>query len=176
MTKFSKAIVFVVALLLPCASVFAQLGTSTTSDKATTTAIIVAPLTITTSADLHFGAMLSPTSSGTATVSPSGGWSGSGVLQANGSPTVSAAEFDVVGVDNAVVYITLPASSYYVSNGTIQDDMEVKGFTSNHSSGNLTLDINGEGTIKVGATLYLAANQPEGTYTNAAGLEVTISY
>ena len=146
------------------------------SATATGTATVITPIAITSSGNMSFGNIaVSPTLSGTVVLSPAavrttGGSNGVTLPAVTG--TVSAASFNVTGLGSSTYSITLP-SSYIISDGA-SHSMTVDTFTSTPSStGVLT---SGAQTIKVGATLNVAAAQAAGTYTNAAGFPVQVNY
>jgi hypothetical protein len=85
--------------------------------------------------------------------------------------TVTAAQFTVNGLGTSTFSITLPAS-YSITSGV--NTMNIDTFTST-PSGSGTL-VGGTQTIKVGATLDVAASQPAGSYTNATGFPVIVNY
>ncbi len=140
------------------------------SDSVTTTAIIVAPLSISGTQDLHFGKIAQPAANGTATITPAGG--NSGTVDWADTSLIRNASFDVNGEPNSTITVALP-NTYTITGAG--DPMSVDNFTSD-SGATLTLDASGEGTINVGATLSVGADQSAGTYTNSNGLEVTVSY
>jgi hypothetical protein len=160
-------------LLLSGVSAFAQTGESETSASAITTAEIVSPLVIAKTDDLNFGTLLSPTAAATLIVQPDGDLAGDTNLRVVSGQSAKPASFAIAGDIGAVVYITLPAADYNVSNGS--ETMTITNIVSDPSA-QLTLGPGGSGEITVGATLEIDANQEAGTYTNASDLEVTISY
>jgi hypothetical protein len=159
-----------VVLVSVTATVNAQVtGTATGS------ATVITPISILKTADMSFGNLaVSPTISGTVTLTPAGirttdGAGGVVLPAANG--TVAAASFTVSGLANSTYSISLPAS-YTIS--YLTNNMIVNAFTSTPSAtGTLT---SGSQVIKVGATLNVGAGQVAGTYVNAAGFGVTVNY
>jgi len=87
--------------------------------------------------------------------------------------TVTAAEFIVSGEASYTYAITLPSTA------TLADGkgntMAVSTFTSYPSSTG-TLDSKGNETLKVGATLGVAAGQAAGSYSDKTGVPVTVNY
>ena len=142
---------------------------------ATGSATVITPISILKTADMNFGNLaVSPTISGTVTLTPAGtrttdGAGGVVLPAANG--TVAAASFTVSGLANSTYSISLP-SSYTIS--YLTNNMVVNAFTSTPSAiGTLT---SGSQVIKVGATLNVGAGQVAGTYVNATGFGVTVNY
>ena len=173
MKNLLKVAAFVAALVIPTTYASAQaVGFATTSDTASTTAVIVAPLEITKTQDLNFGEIYAPVTASTAVVTASGTTAGSTVTFSD-TTNITAAEFDIVGIPSYAVYYTLPASSYNVEDGL--NTMVVSTFTGSTSSP-ITLSGTGEATLAVGASLAVAAGQAAGTYENADELEVTVEY
>jgi hypothetical protein len=89
---------------------------------------------------------------------------------------VAAASFTVNGELNYTYAITLPSSSFTVSNGAATPiTMSVGTFVSS-PSGTGTLSASGTQTLLVGATITMIANQASAAYTNTTGLVVTVNY
>ena len=142
---------------------------------ATGSATIITPISILKTTDMNFGNLaVSPTISGTVTLSPLGGRTtdgAGGVVLPAVNGTVAAASFTVSGLANSTYSISLP-SSYIIS--YLTNNMTVNAFTSTPSAiGTLT---GGSQVIKVGATLNVAAGQVAGTYVNTTGFNVTVNY
>ena len=141
------------------------------SATATATAVIVSPISISRTADLSFGNIIADTDGGTVTIAPDATRTLTGLASPSVTGTITAASFTVTGLDAATYAITLPATHTISSGG---NDMTVDTFTSTpDGTGTLT---GGTSTVDVGATLNVNANQPAGTYTNAAGFTVTVNY
>lgn len=146
------------------AGVFAQA-------TATATAVIVAPISISRTADMSFGNIIASVGGGTVVLVPAGTRTLTGVTSPSIAGTVTAASFTVTGVSGATYSITLPGS-HTINSGT--NSMTVNAFSSNPSgTGTLT---GGSEVLNVGATLNVGLAQPAGTYTNAAGFTVTVNY
>lgn len=95
-------------------------------------------------------------------------------ITVNGTPTVG--KWDISGVANALVTVTLPADNavQLVSGG---NSMHITSFNPRSIYGttdDIRLDGNGQRRFAVEATLNLVANQPPGSY--AANYNVTVSY
>ena len=150
--------------------------TSFAQDDATATAsaTIITPITITKNVDMNFGNIaVQAGTGGTAVLATDNSRTRtSGVTLptfSTGSPT--AASFTVEGEENYTYAITLP-TTVTILNGV--NEMDVDTFTSDpDATGVLTL---GTQTLKVGATLHVAAGQAPGTYTNTTDLTVTVNY
>jgi hypothetical protein len=86
--------------------------------------------------------------------------------------TVTAASFTVNGQGVYTYAITLPESSLTLTSGA--NTMTASAFTSTPDAiGTLTA---GTQTLKVGATLNVAAAQPEGVYVSETPFDVTVNY
>ena len=151
--------------------------TATTAD-----ANIFTPISLVKDADLHFGAMTSPTSASTCELTTAGARTpGTGVtLITSSSYPVSAATFTVTGALNATYAITLSTSTITVSDGALHsmtiDNLKV---LSANVVGDQTASYNGKlgtgaGTdvIKIGGTLNLIANQTAAAYTGTFNVSV----
>jgi hypothetical protein len=147
------------------AAMFAQATT-----QATATATIVIPMTITKTVDLNFGSIV-PNTGGTVVITPAGARSATGTVVLFGG-VVSAASFNVTGSGTSTYAITLPTTDHTITSGG--NTMTVNNFQSN-PSGTGAL-VGGAQTLTVGATLNVGSGQAVGTYTNAAGFDVTVNY
>lgn len=142
---------------------------------------IITPLTIQKMVDLDFGNIAVINAPGTVTLTPSAtpvrNSTGGATPVANPTGIVTAAEFDITGLANAQVFVTLPASPPGINvvhtNGT--DLMNVTDFVCFPASG-FQIPIGGSETIWVGATLNTNADQLPGTYHTLADFDVTINY
>jgi hypothetical protein len=151
-----------------------QAQTSATG-QADAFATIAQAMTITKTADLNFGIVIS--AAGTVQVAAQAApptVTYTGVTGVTGG-TISAAEFDVTGTANAVYAVTTPVGSI-----TLQEaggnTMTADTFTSGSASGTFTLDGLGNDTIFVGATLNVSAGLNPGLYTSTAPFNVTVDY
>lgn len=150
---------------------FAQ-STSTASSSAT----IIAPISLTKTMDMNFGnAAVSNVSGGLIILGPDGARTigGSGVTLPAVAGSVSAAGFTVAGAPGFTYAITLPENAIIYGPGTA--DLLIDAFTSTPTTTG-TLSATGVQNIYVGATLNIAAAQAPGAYTNATGLPVTVNY
>jgi hypothetical protein len=143
---------------------------------ASTTAVLVTPLAISKTTDMHFGTVAASSTSGTVVLD----WA-NGVTPAGGAsiPTggilPTTAVFHVTGQGTSGFSIAIPGSPITLSNGV--QTMTVDNFTCD--AGNSAALVAGTLDISVGATLNVAADQAAGTYTKAGsltGLFVTVNY
>ena len=145
-------------------------GQNDATGTAQASANIVTPISITKNIDLNFGNIAASGSAFTVKLSTAGertSTGGAGTLPSvNG--TVTAAEFTAAGLSGATYAVTLP-STITITAGTT-NNMTVDNFVS--SSTNILTD--GSETFKVGATLYVGANQVAGAYTG--NFNVTVNY
>ena len=146
---------------------------SSDNDVATATAVIVAPITITKTADLHFGDIVASAAGGTVLLTPGNVITPTGVTIPPTAIPHTVAAFNVTGTGTYGFDIDLPVS-IELTNGTPADDMTVDNFVSSvGTSANL---VAGALPFTVGATLTVNAAQPAGTYTNTADFVVTVTY
>lgn len=131
-------------------------------------------LSIMKNTDMNFGT-IAASSGGTVVLSVSGSRTPSvGIILPSFTGIVSAAQFTVTGDPNRTYAITLPADFTLYESGVGPAFMIVNVFTSTPSvTGTLS---GGTETVLVGATLNVSGSQTAGSYTNAAGFEVTVNY
>ncbi len=161
----SLAAIFIIAIFSN--NVMAQ---NTATDAAAAKATIIAPITISNTADLNFGDVIDGT--GYVTLSTAGlrtsdyqAFSGTQV------GTVSVASFDITGQATYTYAITLPASATLTETGT--DTMTVDTFVSDPATSS-ALDGSGNDVVLVGATLHVISGQTVGLYTGT--FNVTVAY
>ncbi len=151
---------------------FAADATATAGVEAT----VVQPIAITKAADLNFGSFAADSdTSGTVVISTADVRSFTNGTSAvsSGAGTVAAASFNVTGEGTSTFSITLP-TTVTLTHTNLTDTMSVGTFASNPATtGTLTA---GAATVKVGATLSVAAAQVPGVYANTSGLPVTVAY
>ena len=168
MKQLSTISAGLIAMLCITTKTFAQVTVS-----ANATATIVTPISIAKTADMDFGNVaVQSSTAGTVVLAPDNSrvQTGGVTLPAT-TGTVSAATFTVSGEGSYSYTITLP-SSITITNAAI--NMTINTFTSTPSgTGALS---SGSQTLKVGATLNVAAGQAAGTYTTATPFNVTINY
>ena len=138
------------------------------------TAVYVVPITIAKTNDLNFGTIQVGSTSGNVVLTPDGIRSSTGgVTLLSPTGNVQVASFTVSGTPSSTYTISLPSTNYKISYNSTS--MNVNNFTSS-PSGSGVLSGNGSQTINVGARLNVKASQSPGTYTNAAGFDVTVNY
>ena len=171
-----KLIVFAIAILGFSGVSFGQVNAT-----AATSATVITPISIVKATDLSFGTLaVSPTVAGTLVLSTAGvrdrTGGGGGVTLPAVAGTVTAAAFTVSGLAGSVYSIGLPSS--IILTGTVAGStMTVDNFISNPTvAAGGVIAVGGSQTVNVGATLNVSAAQAAGTYSNAAGLVVTVNY
>jgi len=139
---------------------------------ATGSATIITPISITKTVDMNFGSIAVGSTLGSVVLAPDNTRTKSGgITLPVVTGTVTAASFTVNGLGTSTFSITLP-TTYTITSGV--NTMNIDTFTSTPSgSGSL---VGGTQTIKVGATLDVAASQPAGSYTNSTGFPVIVNY
>jgi len=145
--------------------------------NASVTATILTAISITKIVDMNFGNIsVQAQSGGTVILSTAGIRSATGgVTLPATNGTVTAASFTVMGQDLLTYSITLPVTPFYISIASKNKaNMTVTAFLSNPS--NTGILSGGTQTLTVGATLNIAAAQPDGIYTSTSGFVVTVNY
>ncbi|MBL0316158.1 MAG: DUF4402 domain-containing protein [Flavobacteriales bacterium] len=166
-----KFIVLSVALVMTVGA-FAQ-GNPTASATATASANIIQPLQIAKTADLAFGNIASGTADGTVVIAVDGARTSTGGVTLIEAGNVSnAASFDVTGLADASFTIEVPTSIVIETAGGA-DQMTVDNFVSSLGADSV-LDVNGEATLEVGATLNVSAQQAAGLYSGS--FDVIVAY
>lgn len=129
------------------------------------------PIFLTKVADLAFGAVVTSATAGTAVLAPDGGRTSTGGVSLGAFSPGAPASFNVQGTASSLYAITLPASATLTAptGGTLT----VNAFTSSPSATGV-LNPSGLQVMAVGATVNVAANQPEGAY--AGTFPVTVFY
>lgn len=133
-------------------------------------------ISISKNTDMNFGTIAVSSFAGTVLLPASGSRTPSGgVILPSLTGTVSAAQFTVTGEPGYSYAITLPITDFILyESGAGPATIIVNAFTSTPSAtGILT---GGTETVLVGATLNVGSSQAAGSYTNAAGFEVTVNY
>lgn len=170
-----KLIVLFAGLFLMTIAVQSVMAQNPKDATATTTAVIITPITIEKIDDLSFGNIAAGAQEGTVTVATGSTRSKTGdVTLPSAIPgTITAAKFTVSGQANATYSITVPSAFNVTSPGNAA--MQVSTFVTNPSTTG-TLSETGSQDLFVGATIAVAANQAAGTYTNGDGLKITVDY
>lgn len=169
MKKVYKLLAITVVILAFGANAFGQASATNTAG-----AVIIAPITITSDINMHFGTIARGTAASTILLTPGGARSvatGNATLSAL-APAHAAASFTVSGVPTATYAITLP------TNGTVTltgpgAPMGVDDFTSNPATTG-AIGAGGTQTLTVGATLSVAVGQVAGAYSGT--FQVTVNY
>ena len=141
---------------------------------ASTTALLVTPISIVKTTDMHFGTVAASGTAGTVVLDYANGrtTTGGATLPA-GSTLQKTAVFDVTGEGTSTFSISIPSSPITLT-GSVSGTMTVSNFVDDlGATGTL---VAGAKTIKVKATLNVGAGQAAGTYTNASDLFVTVNY
>lgn len=170
MQKTARIFTIAVALVGFVSSSFAQ-----ESATATASATIVTPISITRNVDLKFGNVAVQSATGGTVVLDTAGvrTPTDGVTLPAITGIVSAASFTIGGTANYAYGVTLPSSVTLNSGG---NTMTADVFTSNPSGLGGVLSAGGSQTLKVGATLNVAAAQAAGSYLSTTPFTVTVVY
>lgn len=157
---------------------FASNSSAQSTAYGTTTAVLVTPLSISKTTDMHFGTVAASATDGTVVLDYANGRTATGGASLPaGSTTQTTAEFAVAGESNSGFAITIP-SAPIVLTGSVSGTMTVSDFVCD--AGATSALVAGVKTLKVKATLNVPANTVAGTYEHAAldgtGLFVTVNY
>jgi len=159
-TRFTKAALAATAAAAAFAATGAQAATATADAKAQ----ILRQITVTKTADLDFGTIVTGAAASTVVISPTGARTcGAGLVCTN---AVSAAGFGIVGTVGQVVTI---ASDPTVALTSGANNMSATLLTSA-----ATRTLTGTDAFTVGGTLAVGANQADGAYTGT--FTVTVNY
>jgi hypothetical protein len=183
MKNLTKLLAITIIMLGFSVSTFAQ-----SSAASSTTATLIAPLTITKDLDLNFGSLASSATVGSATINaqdgiltPTGGVTDPGTIAHQVATfTITGEGSDVITVANDVTTVTLSnASGDDLTVGTFLYSMDLGVETT--FNGTATIDGSGSSTFTVGATLTVPANTPAGTYASGTAggtgdFTITINY
>lgn len=130
---------------------------------------IAEKLGISAKQDINFGAMMSPSSDGTVTLSYNGQRSATGGIYLMNNADVSQGIFTIDGTAGRTVYVSLPSEVFIYSGGNA---LSVNNFTA--SMGTQFTLASDMADMHIGATLNVPANAPEGDYSGT--YTVTVSY
>jgi len=149
-----------------------------TTAYASTTAVLVTPISITKTTDMHFGTVAASGTAGTVVLDYADGRTATGGASLPaGSTLQKTAVFAVVGEGTSSFAITIPSAPITLT-GSVSGTMTVGSFVCD--AGASTTLTAGAKTIKVKATLDVPANTVAGTYSNnlanASALFVTVNY
>ena len=166
MKKILLSMVVLAAIALIPTSVNAQ------TESVAAGASIIAPISISETAALHFGTIAKDADGGSVVLSAAGVRTPTGLTLSTGTPTASAAAFSVGGESGLSYVITLPSAPITIthSGGAGTGTMSVGTFTSDIAGGVIGTD----DTFSVGATLTVGADQATGTYSGT--FNVSIAY
>ncbi len=168
-----NAIIAVTSLIF---TLCGRLGVAQSSAASTahSSATIIQGLTISTTSNLHFGAMIPGVMGGTATVSAAGARSATGsiILLISSNFPAAAASFNLIGQPNLAYTVTLPTTATLTLQGG-SSTITLGSFTSNPASSS-SLSSTGGGTLTVGGTVTVSASQANGVYSGT--FTVTLSY
>jgi hypothetical protein len=153
---------------------------NTNSAGATSSTTVIAPITITKTADLRFGQFVQPTSGGQIDINVGGvvdltGITPSGLTSITQLGTGrGAGAFSVTGQAGRVYLVTLPpgAETFLTRSGGAET-MKVSSIRRTGGTANRTLSATGTDTLGLGGTLEVGANQAIGAYTGTITLTVT---
>jgi hypothetical protein len=135
--------------------------------SATARARVLKQITVTNTSDLEFGTVVAGAAASTVDVTTAGARTCGAGLTCTGATT--AANFNITGTVASVVTVSSPATATLTSGA---NNMTV---TLNRSASTVTLAAGAvNGTVQVGGSLALAANQADGAYTGT--FAVTVDY
>lgn len=174
-------------LLAPVANLKAQVVPVIPSNVAyaKVTCVVINPIGIIKVRDMNFGNIIKG-EAGAITLPPDGGrpiTSGNVLLETTNN-VVSTATFEVSDSEGSSAKafhyftgytITLPNYDVIMSNESGQT-MRVADFTSIPSATSFGAFTNGQGSLSVGATLYVSAEQGLGQYASITSFPVTVNY
>jgi hypothetical protein len=144
----------------------------------TTTAVLVTPISIAKTTDMHFGTVASSATAGTVVLDYVDGRSTTGGTSLPaGSVTQKTAVFTVTGEATSGFSIAIPAAPITLT-GSVSGTMTVSSFVCDLGASSSL--VAGSKVLKVKATLNVPANSVAGTYSHTAldltGLFVTVNY
>ena len=140
---------------------------------ASTTAILVTPISIAKTTDMHFGTVAASGTAGTVLLDYADGRTATGGASLpSGSTLQKTAVFTVTGEGTSGFSISIPSSPITLTSGG--NSMTVGTFVDDLGASSSL--VAGSKTIKVKATLNVGVGQAAGTYVNASDLFVTVNY
>jgi hypothetical protein len=145
---------------------------------ASTTAVLVTPISIAKTVDMHFGTVAASATAGTIVLDYADGRTATGGASLPaGSITQKTAVFTVTGEAASGFSISIPSSAITLT-GSVSGTMTVDNFLCD--AGAATTLSGGTKVLKVKAILNVPANTVAGTYSNnlanASALFVTVNY
>jgi hypothetical protein len=143
---------------------------------ASATGVIVTPISISKTADLHFGNVaVNASNNGSVILAPSGTRNATGGVTLPAiAGTPAAAAFTVSGEAYYTYAVTLPSANIQLTNAS-NITMDAGSFTSSPATTG-TLSSSGSQILTVGATLLVNGGQASGTYTTATDFAVAVNY
>jgi len=164
--------------MIAAAILLAGFGTNANAqatDYATATAVLVTPISIAKSADMHFGTLAASGTAGTVVLNYANATTPfGGVSKPAGGISPTTASFTVTGEGTSGFSIAFPASI------TLTSGVNTMSVAISSEAGTASTLVGGTKVIKFGGTLSVAAAQPGGTYLNDevdnTGLYVTVNY
>ena len=172
-TMRTKIKIFALAILILG---FASTSFAQNYATASTTATLVAPLSISKTADMNFGTVTA--TAGTVVLDYNNATTASiGITKLTGTAP-STASFIVTGEGNRAFSITYPIKVTIAGAGSASGkSLEVTGIVCDKGTtgSSITLE-SGTLVLKVKGTLNVLANSVAGIYTNADDLKVTVNY
>ena len=155
-------------------SAFITTANAQSTATASTTAVLVTPISVSKTTDMHFGTVAASGTAGTVLLDYADGRTTTGGASLpSGSTLQKTAVFDVTGEGTSGFSISIPSSPITLT-GSVSGSMTVSDFLADLGASS-TL-VGGTKTLKVKATLNVSAGQVAGTYTNASDLFVTVNY
>ena len=157
---------------------FAAASSAQSTAYASTTAVLVTPISISKTTDMHFGTVAASATAGTVVLDYADGrtTTGGASLPA-GSTTQTTAVFEVTGESTSGFSIAIPTAAITLT-GSVAGTMTVDNFVCDAAAASSL--VSGSKTLKVKATLNVPANTVAGTYSNSLGnasaLFVTVNY
>ena len=153
------------------------------SASASTTAVLITPLSITKTFDLDFSTLSSSATAGTAVIdAQSGDLTPTGGVTQTGATNEQVATFTITGEGSDVITVANSHTSITLENAT-SDQLTVNTFRYSMDAGaeqtfngTATIASGGTSTLTVGATLNIPANTPAGTYNSTSDFTITINY
>ena len=153
---------------------FTAIANAQSTATSSTTAVLVTPISIAKTTDMHFGTVAASATAGTVVLDYADGRTATGgVSLPAGSTLQKTAVFGVTGEGTSGFSISIPSSPITLT-GSVSGSMTVSNFLADLGASS-TL-VGGAKTIKVKATLNVGVGQVAGTYTNASDLFVTVNY
>ena len=147
------------------AAAFAATGAQAATASANAKAKILSPITVTKTADLDFGTIITSGTAATVTVSSAGARTCGGTLTCTNA--VSAAAFGITGTTGAVVTLAADPSVTLNAAGGLT-------MTATLATSAATKTLAGSDTFTVGGVLSVGATQGDGSYSGT--FNVTVNY